>query len=117
MTTTKTWYRVQTADRDASALLDPANWVSRNWGDETVEQEGVSVCGSREELATYLAGSGLPLGDGRWVLVELTGRRLYTQAHDAHLGEVLVEPDAIVSVAEIDDEMWDLIGTAYDAQA
>ena len=110
-----TWWRVQTADRDVTELLDPENWVSRNWTDESREQHGVSVCASREGLATYLAASGLPLGDGQWVMVELTGRRLYTQAHDAHLGEVLIEPDGVVAVHELDDAMWDLIGAAFDA--
>lgn len=112
---TTTWFRVQAADRDATELLNPENWISRSWSDEELVQDGVSVCGSREDLAAYLAGSGIPLGADHWVLVELTGRRLYTQAHDAHLGEVLVEPDAIVAVTEIDDAMWDLIGAACDA--
>lgn len=35
-----TFYRIQDRDRDASALLDERNWVSRVWYDATVMCEG-----------------------------------------------------------------------------
>jgi hypothetical protein len=115
---TKTYFRVQPAGRD---ILDGPQ-TSRAWHRSDTEPQptdraGVSVCGSREELATYLAtfGEGIPYGQPGWVLVELRGEISDEQPLDAEGGELLVHPTEIVAVAEIDDEFFELIGAAYDA--
>lgn len=110
-----TYYRIQTADRDVAQLLATDN-ISRQWnGDEdTNAQAGVSVCESIEALATYLAtdGEAIPYGVGEWVVVELEGDFL---GYGQDAGELLVQPTAIVSVAPMGDDLFDLIGSAYDA--
>ncbi len=113
-----TYFRIQTADRDVNDLLIPANQVSYHWNNiESAEytRTGVSVCESREALAAYLAKSGIPYGDGDWVIVELTGDLSDDDPYDAEYGEILIHPTEIVSVTEMDDEFFDLIGAAYDA--
>lgn len=110
---TTSYYRVQTADRDVAGLLDPEQQTSESWHSDAIA-DGVSVCESRATLAAYLAGdgSGIPIGDGQWVIVELTGDLL---GHGADDGELLVRPTGILSAAPLDDDFYDLIGAAYDA--
>jgi len=114
------YFRVQSGDRPTADLLS-AGQISAAWGkdhleDRDTDRSGVSVCSSREELATYLAtyGAGIPYGLPGWVLVELTGDIGDDQPLDAEGGEVLVHPTAIIAVTEIDDEFFDMIGAAYD---
>jgi len=111
------FYRIQTADRDVTALLETDQQFSTKWGNMHESLPGVSVCESLEELAGYLAGagSGIPFGTGDWVIVELEGTRTRIQAHDAEAGEVLIVPTRIVSVAPMGEEFFDMIGAAYDA--
>jgi hypothetical protein len=113
----QSFYRIQTADRDVADLLTTEGQVSHYWGQFDEVVEGVSVCESLEDLAQYLAGagSGIPFGDGEWVIVELEGDRLATVATDAAYGEALIRPTAIVSVAPMGDEFFDMIGAAIDA--
>jgi hypothetical protein len=113
MTTSRTYFRVQTADRDVTGLLDPEQQTSESWQGGAA-QVGVSVCESREALAMYLAGNGagIPIGAGEWVLVALAGELL---GHGADDGELLVRPTQIVSVAPLDEDFYELIGAAYDA--
>lgn len=111
------YFRIQTADRDTSELLEPAEQHSRAWQKEELVQDGVSACESREELAYYLAtkGAGIPYGTGDWVVVELDGQRLMADGHDADCGEVLIRPTHIRSVVPMDDAgMFDLIGDVLD---
>lgn len=112
-----TWYRVQTADRDVTQLLDPEHWISEAWsGAEAHERRGISVCASLEDLAHYLALGTLPIGADEWVVVELTGPLSTDRPVDADLGEYLLLPDTIVSVRTLDEAgMWDLIDQAYEA--
>src|SRR4030095_3885339 len=113
----ETYYRIQTADRDARDLLNPTSQVSYHWNNiESAEytRAGVSVCDSREALAAYLAQSGIPYGSREWVIVERRGERGADTPYDAECGELLVHPTEIVSVTEMDDDMYDLIGAAYD---
>jgi len=118
----ETYFRVQSGERPASDLLDPAFQVSHAWGHEHFEERltdraGVSVCASRELLAQYLAtyGAGIPFGLPGWVIVELRGEISDDQPLDAEGGEFLIHPTEIVAVGEIDDEFFDLIGDACDA--
>lgn len=111
----RTYYRVQSADRDVALLLDPAEQVSRAWHRDDIDQDGVSVCESHEALARYLvtAGEGIPFGAGRWVVVELAGEITFGHALDADEGELLIHPTTIVSVQPL-DVLDDLIAAAYD---
>lgn len=112
---TTTYYRVQSADRDVAALLDPTEQVSRAWHRDDIDQVGVSVCESPEDLARYLvgAGEGIPFGAGKWVVVELVGDLILGRSHDEDFGERLVRPTAIVSVQPL-AVLDDLIAAAYD---
>lgn len=117
--TQTTYFRIQSADRDPTDLLIPANQVSYHWNNiESAEytRTGVSVCDSRETLAAYLAKSGIPYGDGDWVIVEVTGDLSDDEPYDAADGELLVHPDEIVSVGAMDDAFFALIDAAYDNQ-
>lgn len=113
----QTYFRIQTADRDVTALLDPALQTSEHYNNqERDERVGVSVCESRQALAEYLAGSGIPFGAGEWVIVELAGPISDDTPYDGEYGELLIHPTEIVSVAPMDDDFFELIGAAYDAQ-
>lgn len=109
-----TYYRIQEAHRDPADLLDAAT-RNGDTGWSGHDQGGLSVCESLEDLAGYLAQSALPYGDGDWVIVELTGNRLWIEASDAAIGEVLIDPTAVVSVVPMGDDFFDMIGAAYDA--
>lgn len=115
---TTSFYRVQPGDRD---IMDGPQ-TSRAWhrnDDEAqpTDRAGVSVCGSLEELAVYLAtfGDGIPYGSPGWVLVELRGEVSDDQPLDGEGGELLVHPVEVVSAEVIPDEFFDMIGAAYDA--
>lgn len=116
MSTAQTYYRVQEPTRPAEDLLDPEWQQSHAWHREGLTRQGISVCESREELATYLAsaGEGIPFGQPDWVLVELTGEPSDDTPLDREHGERLIHPTAVLSVAEIDDAFFEMIGAAYD---
>lgn len=122
------FYRIQQADRDATELLDPATWESRQWFGEIYTncpacggcgcddcdhgqiedvRHGVSTCGSVEDLITYLRTVGCDLTDT--VLVELDGTYAADDDHDKHLGAVLIHPTKILSVIPVSDELADAI--------
>lgn len=111
---TTTWFRVQPANRDATALLE-AGQNSRTWDNDTrFEQTGVSVCASLEDLAWYLGndGQGIPvdMDFGTWVIVELTGDLLGAGQDRT---ESLIQPTAVVSVTPIDDEFRAMVDAFY----
>lgn len=110
MTTTASYFRVQTADRDVNELLDPGYQYSSTYNRSTTLR-GVSTCPSIDDLAEYLASGQAtaiqPRTGGTWVIVELTGELSLDGAIDA--GEVLIIPTAIVSVRPVDDDFMDLI--------
>lgn len=109
------YYRIQSADRTATDLLDNANWTSYNYGTSGDEDAryGVSTCGSLEELAGYLAQSGVEFTTDS-VIVELEGDLADDDDHDADKGAILIWPTAIVSVTPASDEFFDMINAAYD---
>lgn len=109
-----TFWRIQSANREVADLLHTEQ-TSHYWGRADLDQTGVSVCETRDDLARYLAtaGQGIPIGAGDWVLVELTGDLLDT-AIDADAGELLIQPTAIISVTPADDDFYELIGAYYE---
>ena len=109
---TTSYYRIQSAGRDPQALLDPAQQTSVSYCDDT-ERHGVSVCDSIDELAAYLAQSGLPF-DTDYVMVEVEGSWSEDTDEDAHLGARLVIPTAILSVEPITARLVAAIDVAYD---
>lgn len=125
--------RIDSATRDLNELLDPTWWISSQWGGDTMrdckgcedctEEEGyryekhwtcggarevedtrygISVCRDEDDLIDYLATVGADMDD--CVLVELKGDYSDDEGHDAHLGEELILPTEIVSVAPVTDE-------------
>jgi hypothetical protein len=111
----RTYFRVQSADRDVTRLLDLEECYTYTWDGNETRQYGISVCRDVDELVEYLAtkGSGIDIGAGYWVVVELEGYVLDETGHD---GEMLLEPSRIVSVTPFEDlDMYDRIGDAYDA--
>ena len=110
-----TYFRIQTADRPN--ILDADNQTSTSWndcGDDDRIRHGVSVCDDREELAEYLAQTGIPF-DGSWELLEVEGHASGDQDEDAHLGARLIIPTAIVSRELLSDGFGEEIFAAYDA--
>lgn len=106
------YYRIQPASYDTTQLLDPELQYSESYCTGTV-RHGVSVCDSPEELATYLAHSGIPFDD-TFAVIELEGSDSDEDDEDAHQGARLIIPTSIISATPITDTLLDLINAAYD---
>ena len=107
------YYRIQAYE--AEALLDGPQ-LSYSWndmGDDERARAGKSVCGSREELAEYLAQVGIPFED-HWILVELEGTPSEDEDEDAHLGATLIHPTKIISTETIGESFIMEIMDAYE---
>ena len=103
-----TYFRVQSAGRDASDLLDEGYQFSHAYnGNTTLTREGVSVCASLEDLAEYLVSGlagALDVRSGQWVIVEVEADEIAdARPVDAEY-ELLVRPTRIVSVAPVGDD-------------
>jgi hypothetical protein len=125
--------RIDRADRDMNELLDPANWVSCNWGGDTMRDcNGCEDCqedeayrgethwrcyGERELEDTRYGISVMANEDAlieylatvgpdmdNCVLVEVEGDYSDEDGHDAHLGELLILPTKVVSIRPVDDD-------------
>lgn len=112
----RTYYRVQASDRDVNLLLDPEHQTSTSYNtDEAVP--GVSVCDTPEELATYLAQTGIPF-EPDWVIVAVEADQADHRDEDHHLGARLVYPTAVVAVeCIVESGMLDMIAAEFDALA
>lgn len=104
---TTSYYRIQPAHYDTAALLDPEMQWSYSYCNDDV-RHGVSVCDSIEELAAYLAQTGIEW-DPSWVIVEVAGTWSDETDQDAHLGARLVIPTEVLSVRPIDDAFLDMV--------
>lgn len=109
------FFRVQSFTRRVEDLLDPEHQLSHSFCTDTV-RSGVSVMGSLEDLAGYIAITGIPFTP-EWVLVELDGDRSTEEDEDAEHGAILIHPTEIISVSELDDEFFDLLDAAFDTAA
>ena len=106
------FYRIQDSSRNVADLLNPALQVSRSYCTDR-ERAGVSVCWSLDDLAGYLAQTGLPF-DESWTLVTLDGERSADTDEDADLGALLVHPAEIISTEPITARLWDMIEGIWD---
>lgn len=111
---TTSYYRIQNADRDAQALLDPEQQWSYSYnGQDEDTRHGISACDSLESLADYIAASGVEIDPHHSVIVELAGPLSDDEPVDA--GEYLVLPDTIVTVTDADEAgFFALVDAAYD---
>ena len=108
-----TAFRIQSASRDVSELLDPAQQVSVSYTTDT-ERAGVSGRESLESLAAHLVRAGVPF-DVHSAVVTMRGPLSQDTPEDADLGEILIYPTEIVSVEPMTDRLADLIDAAADA--
>jgi len=120
------YYRLHDANREHTMLLDPTTWESRQYGAEryiidtaTGEEiedvrHGVSACRTIEDLAAYLAQTGVPMPDDA-VIVEVSGPLSDDTDHDANLGVSLNLPDTLGEITPVGDWFYELINAAYDA--
>lgn len=76
-------------------------------------RNGKSVCDTPEELADYLATSGVQF-TGDWVLVELDGDYSEDDDEDADLGVTLIHPTKIIQVTPFDTFLTDYLSPAFD---
>lgn len=109
------FYRIQSAARDTADLLVAEHQTSMHYSTGEA-QVGVSVCDSREELAEYIAQSGVEW-DGSWVLVEVDGYTAEDRDLDADAPgrPRLIHPTEVVSAEPLTDGFEDEIFAAYDA--
>ncbi|AHI04358.1 hypothetical protein CFAL_12135 (plasmid) [Corynebacterium falsenii DSM 44353] len=105
------FFRIQPTDRPD--ILDPENQTSTSWNDLEDTRHGVSVCNSREELAEYLAQTGIPFQDD-WELLEIDGPYSDEEDEDEHLGCSLILPTEIIARETIGDAFVYEILDAYD---
>ena len=111
-----TGYRIQSENHGVTDLLDPERQISLSYSgrDEDVRQ-GISVCASLEDLAAYIAQTGIEIDASNSVVVVVEGPESEDLPCDAHLGELLIHPTRVVSVTPADDtDIWDLVDAAYD---
>ena len=107
-------HRIQQPEHPLDLLLDPATQYSTDWSDrDDTIRHGISACSTIEGLAAYFAQSGVPLSDD-CLLVAMACDWSDDEPQDAHLGEILVIPSAIISATPIDDSFYELLNDAYD---
>lgn len=106
------YYRVQSPTRNPQDLLNPDHQTSTSYANDTT-RPGVSVCESLEDLAHYLAFTGIMQND--WVVIELDGTEADERDEDHNLGAILVHPTEIISVAPMSAQLDDMIHEIFEA--
>lgn len=130
--------RIDRADRDHTELLNPDNWLSFHWNNNTRTcrgcedcggtteivarcygetlvddvRHGVSVCRDEDDLIEYLANVGPDMDN--CVLVELDGEYSDDTPHDEEIGEYLILPSEITSVRPVTDEFIEAVFAKHD---
>lgn len=92
------FYRIQSYSPEA--LLEGTQ-TSLSYSTDT-EREGKSVCRSIEELAAYVAQTGMSIDWADALLVEVEGTYSRDDDEDAHLGAYLIHPTKIISATPLD---------------
>lgn len=106
------FYRIQ--NYPAADLL-VGEQTSLSYSTDT-ERSGKSVCTSVDDLAAYVARTGMDLGWNGALLVELDGTYSDEDDEDAHLGAYLVHPTRIISAVALDEtDFFDRVNTYLDA--
>lgn len=107
------FYRIQANTFPVSDILEAENQLSISWNTGEDVRHGISACESREELATYLAQTGIHFTDD-WILVEFDGDYADEEDEDADLGAVLTVPERIISTETLGDAFGEEIMDAYE---
>ena len=107
------FYRIQSSAYDVELILDPEYQTSENYSNPEDVRAGKSVCASIEDLAAYLAQTGIPFDD-TYLLVELDGYASDDEDADSDMGAMLIHPTRIISAEPLTDAFFDMIGAAYD---
>lgn len=111
------YFRIQSTDRPD--ILDPQNQTSSSWndlGNDDRIRQGVSVMDSREDLAEYIAQTGIQW-DETWELIECDGPQSHDEDEDHHLGARLIHPTHIIAVEPIEDAFMEEIFDAFEQLA
>ena len=135
--------RIDRADRNMNELLNPNNWISSQWGGDTLRTcRGCTDCETDEVYRNekhWTCNGAREVEDARYgisvcadeddlvkylatvgadfdntVLVELAGDYSDDEGHDAHLGEELILPTEIVSVVPVADEFIEAVYARAD---
>lgn len=107
-----TAYRIQSADRDVSDLLDPEQQYSLPMdGDDDMVRHGVSGCLTLGDLAAYVACYAIQAVSP--VLVRIIGPLSEDVPCDEEDGEVLLLPTS-AEMIEDDDAFFDLVSDLVD---
>ena len=121
----ETYYRIHSGDRDHAGICDKAQWESRQYGTERFIEDtetgelvediryGVSACESIEDLASYVAQSGIEVSDP--VIVAFEADLADDEDHDADLGAVLTFPRRIIGVYDEGTPEWDAFDAGIEA--
>lgn len=110
--TETTAYRIQSAGRDVSDLLDPEQQYSFPMDeDDEMVRHGVSGCLTLADLAAYIACHAIEAPAP--VLVRITGPMSEDTPCDEEDGEVLVLPTS-AEIVEDDAAFFDLVGELVD---
>lgn len=109
------FFRIQAPNVPAETLIDPDRMSENYNGRDEDHRAGTSVCRSLEELATYLAQSGVQFA-ADWNVIECDGDYSEDIPCDADMGEVLIHVDRIINVWSMDEiDFHTMISDAYDA--
>lgn len=111
------YFRIQHPNR--ADITQPENQTSSSWndmGDDDRIRHGISVMDSREELAEYIAQTGIQW-DETWELIECAGPTSDDQDEDAHLGARLIHPTTIIAVEPIDESFMEEIFDCFEQLA
>lgn len=96
------FFRVNPPEFTTDDMMIAENQISINHSNEDDIRAGLSACTSREDLANYLANSGIEFRD-EWTLVEFEGEYADEDDADAEYGCVLVHPTRIVATERLDE--------------
>ena len=107
------YYRIQTSAYPVEMILDPEHQTSENYSNPEDIRAGKSVCASIEDLAEYLAQTGIPFDDS-YLLVEVEGYASDDEDADAHMGAMLIHPTRIISAELLSDEFFEMINEAFE---
>lgn len=94
------FFRVNPPEFTIEDMMQVENQISINHDDEDDIRRGLSACESREELASYLAQSGIEFRDD-WTLVEFEGTYAEEDDVDADRGAVLAYAERVIATEVI----------------